>query len=85
MQEQPNEQTRQWDSMERETLYLLTDPGQSPTIWSVADLGRQIEYNDPDAVIRPLCNAGLMHRTSDNYVFATPAAFHMVQMVGQVV
>jgi hypothetical protein len=85
MQEQPNEQTRKWDSLERETIYLLTDPERYPPIWSIADVGREIEYHDPEAVIRPLCNAGLVHRTSDDFVFATPAAFRMVQMVGQVV
>jgi hypothetical protein len=85
MQEEPNEQTRKWDAMERETIYLLTDPERYPAIWSIADMGREIEYFDPEAVIRPLCNAGLIHRTSDNFVFATAAAFRMVQMVGQVV
>jgi hypothetical protein len=48
-------------------------------------VGREIEYFDPEAVIRPLCNAGLVHRTSDDFVFATAAAFRMVQMVGHVV
>jgi hypothetical protein len=85
MPEQTNEPMRQWDVMEREVVYLLTDPGQHPAIWSIADVGREIEYFDPAAVIRPLCNAGLVHRTSDGFVFATAAAFHMVQMVGQVV
>ena len=84
MQEQPNEQERKWDVMEREILYRLTDPEHYPTIWSIADMGREIEYSDPESVIRPLCNAGLVHRTSDNFVFATAAAFRMVQMVGQV-
>jgi hypothetical protein len=85
MQYQPNEQMRKWDVMEREALYLLTDPDRYPPIWSIADMGREIEYFDPEAVIRPLCNAGLIHRTSDGFVFATAAAFRMVQMVGQVV
>jgi hypothetical protein len=85
MPDQPNEQTRHWDAMERETLYLLTDPERYPPIWSIADVGREIEYHDPEAVIRPLCNAGLIHRTNDDFVFATAAAFRMVQMVGHVV
>jgi hypothetical protein len=85
MQDQPNEQRRDWDVMEREVVYILTDPGRYPPIWSAADVGREIEYYDPDAVIQPLINAGLVHKTSDGYVFATAAAFHMVQMVGHVV
>lgn len=85
MQDQPNEQMRKWDVMEREALYLLTDLDRYPPIWSIAEIGREIEYFDPAAVIRPLCNAGLVHRTSDGFVFATVAAFCMVQMVGQVI
>jgi hypothetical protein len=46
MQEQPNEQMRKWDAMEREALYLLTDPDCYLPIWSIADLGREIEYSD---------------------------------------
>lgn len=38
-----------------------------------ARLRREIEYRDPEAVVRPLRNAGLIHRTSDDFVFATPA------------
>jgi hypothetical protein len=71
--------------MEREAVYLLTDPEHHPPIWSLADLGRQIETSDPMAVIRPLRDAGLLHRTSEGFVFATPAAYKMVGLIGQVV
>ena len=76
---------RKWDTMEREALYLLTDLDRYQPIWSIGDVGRAIDYHDPEAVIRPLCNAGLVHRTSDDFVFATAAAFRLVQIVGQVV
>ncbi|MGD1057076.1 MAG: hypothetical protein ABR992_06630 [Solirubrobacteraceae bacterium] len=82
--ENPNE-LRDFDVMEREAVYLLTDPERHPPIWSLQDMGRELETSDPEAVVRPLINAGLVNRTSDDYVFATPAAFKMVQMVGQVV
>jgi hypothetical protein len=59
-------------------------PSRQPTIWALADVGRELETKDPDAVVRPLVNAGLLNRTGD-YVFATPAAFKMVAMVGHVV
>lgn len=68
-----------------ETVYLLTAPERHPTIWSVADLGRQLETHDSAAVVRPLVGAGLLIRTSEDYVFATPAAFKWVEMVGHVV
>ena len=83
MHVEPNEQERKYDGMERDVLYLLTDPNQHPPIWSVQDIGRQIETSDPMAVIRPLCGAGLVHHMGD-CVFATPAAYRMVGLVGQV-
>jgi hypothetical protein len=86
MQSEPtHEQPRDWDVMEREAVYLMTDPEHHPPIWSVADLGREMETRDPMAVVRPLRDAGLVNLTSENYVFATPAAYKMVGLVGQVV
>jgi hypothetical protein len=85
MHDEPNEQPRDWDVMEREAVYLLTDPDHHPPIYSVADLGRALETSDPEAVIRPLRDAGLIHRTSEGFVFATPAAFKMVGLVGHVI
>jgi hypothetical protein len=76
-----NSNERDWEALERETVYLLTDPTGHPPIWLVADIGRELEDTDPDAIV----NAGLLHRTSDDHVFATPAAFKMVQMVVHVV
>jgi hypothetical protein len=73
-----------FDAMERDVLYLLT--GDDLPIWSVEDLGRDLEApaGAVDAV-RGLHNAGLIHKTSDGFVFATRAAFRLVEMVGQVV
>jgi hypothetical protein len=82
---EPNEQERKWDGMEREVVYLLTDPEHYPSIWSVPDIGREIDYFDPESVVYPLCRAGLLHKTSDGFVFATPAAHRMVAMLGHVV
>jgi hypothetical protein len=75
---------QKYETMEREVVYLLTDPDEHPPIWSVADIGRQMETDDPMAVLRPLRNAGLIHRTTDGFVFATPAAHRMVGLVGRV-
>lgn len=85
LDDEPNDQERKWDSLERDALYLLADPEHYPPIWSVPDIGRELDYDDAEAVILPLRNAGLVHQTSDGYVFATAAAFKMVQIVGQVV
>lgn len=45
---------QRYETMEREIVYLLTDPDEHPPIWSVADIGRQMETDDPMAVLRPL-------------------------------
>jgi hypothetical protein len=74
---------RDFGDMERDVVYLLTDPCRYPTLWSIPDIGREIEYLDPEALIRPLCGAGLLYKTSDGFVFATPAAFQLVSLVGQ--
>jgi hypothetical protein len=39
--ENPNE--RDWEALERETVYLLTNPTRHPPIWLVADIGRELE------------------------------------------
>jgi hypothetical protein len=73
-----------FDAMERDVIYLLT--GDDLPIWSIEDIGRDVE--DPAGVadtIRRLYNAGLIHKTSEGFVFATRAAWRMVQMVGQVI
>ncbi len=73
-----------WDATERDVLYLLT--GDDLPIWSVEDIGRNIESpNNAVDAVRNLHCAGLIHQTSDGFVFATRAAFRLVEMVGQVV
>jgi hypothetical protein len=76
--------SERFDATERDVLYLMTD-GEQP-VWSVDDLGRALEQpaGAVDAV-RGLRAAGLIHQTTDGYVFATRAAVRMVQIVGQVI
>ncbi len=74
-----------WEGAELAALNLLTDPCHYPTLWSVADIGRDLEHRDPEAVVRPLVNAGLLYRMGDALVFATPAAFHLTALVGHIV
>jgi hypothetical protein len=73
------------NAIERDVLYLLTSEYDLP-IWSVWDLaratGRGKHVKD---TIRSLRINGLVNQTSDGHVFATRAAFRMVQIVGQVV
>ena len=74
-----------WEGMELAALNLLTDPCHQPTLWKLADIGCELEYDDPDAAVRPLINAGLLYRTGDGLLFATPAAFHVTSLVGHVI
>jgi len=85
MQDEPNAPTgRDWDGLERDALYALTDTSLPP-VMSLDDLGRHIEESDPESIIRPLVNAGLLHRLNKRFVVATPAAYRWVQIVGHVV
>jgi hypothetical protein len=76
---------RNFGDMERDAVYLLTDPCRQPTVWSIPDIGRELDYFDPDCVLEPLLRAGLIYKTSDGFVFASPAAFHLTALTGHVV
>ncbi len=72
------------NAIERDVLYLLTGDDSLP-IWSVWDLARAVERGKlVKDTIRSLRTNGLIRQTSDGYVFATRAAFRMVQIVGPV-
>jgi hypothetical protein len=71
------------NAIERDVLYLLT--GDDLPLWSVWDLGRATERGKLiKDTIRSLRTSGLVNQTSDGYVFATRAAFRMVQILGGV-
>jgi hypothetical protein len=71
------------NAIERDMLYLLT--GDDLPIWSIWDLARALERGKLiKDTIRSLRTNGLINQTSDGYVFATRAAFRMVQIIGRV-
>lgn len=74
-----------YDVLERDVVYLLTDPADCQPIWSIEDLGREIETDDPMALVHGLLRAGLIHRTSDGFVFATRAGVRMAQLADRAV
>jgi hypothetical protein len=83
--EDPNDhRLQQLDEIERDTLYMLTEPDGQP-LWSVTDLGREMGRPDIADYVRRLHGAGLIHKTVDGFVFATRPAFRLVQLVGPVV
>lgn len=72
---------------ERDALYTLV-PGDDQgwmSIWSVEDLGREMDCDDPMAALQPLINAGLVNRTSDGHVFASRAGVKAVALIGKVI
>jgi Mn-dependent DtxR family transcriptional regulator len=76
---------RAYNEMERDVLYLLTEPGDCQPLWSVEDIGREMETDDPMALIHGLIRAGLVNRTTDRFVFATRAGVRMAQLVDRAV
>jgi|ERR1700722_1344012 len=82
-QESPNDRLNR---VEQEILYLLTGMSGEQPIWSVEDLGREVEDNDDAEVsVKGLLRAGLINRTADGFVFATRAGVRVVQLTGHVV
>ena len=70
---------------EREILYALTNPCEVQPLWSLDDLGR--ELGDRIAVedaLHQLHSAGLIHRTTDGFIFATRPAVRLIQIVGRI-
>jgi hypothetical protein len=39
----PKTPMRDFGDMERDVVYLLTDPSRQPTVWLIADIGREID------------------------------------------
>lgn len=73
------------DALERDLLYLLTEPDDGQPLWSVEDIARELEIDDPMVPIRGLLGAGLIRQTTDGFVFATRAGVRVVQIIGHVV
>ena len=84
MQEKPIcEPDRGYDAIERDIVYLLTDPHEVQPVWSLADVGREVESEERAKIaIDGLRRAGLVNRMIDGHVVATRAAVRMVQLVG---
>lgn len=71
--------------VEREVLYALAGENGEQSLWTLDELGREVEdLEDAESAVRSLLRAGLVHRTADGYVFASRAALYVVQMVGHV-
>jgi hypothetical protein len=69
-------------TLELVVLHLMT--GDQQQIWSVVDVARELQ--DPEGVsdaVRGLRASGLIHETSDGFIFATRAAVRMVEITGR--
>lgn len=85
MQGQHTDEERDCEYLEKAVVYLLTDPEHHQPVWKIEDLGRELDYFDPRSLVNPLVQAGLLYRITDEFVVATPAAFKLVSLTGQVV
>jgi len=84
MQDQPSPDQRMTNA-ERDVLYLLTTTEDGQPIWSVQDIGREIESaDDAEIAVNGLLRAGLIHKTCDGFVFAARAGVRVVRMIGHV-
>ncbi len=71
------------DDRRRMVLYLLTGVGGAQPLWSVDDLGRELESSEAaDIAVNELLRAGLAYRTSDGFVFASRAGIVAVETTG---
>jgi hypothetical protein len=68
--------------IEREILYLLTEPEDNQPLWTLEDLGREMDEPEVINYIRALVRSGLVNLTSDGHVFASRAAVRHIQLVG---
>jgi hypothetical protein len=87
MQENPIQQPAdRLATAERDVLYALASEDGKQSIWTIEELGREVgNPEDARIAVRSLHSAGLVHQTSDGYVFASQAALYAVQMTGHVI
>lgn len=68
------------EQVEHRVLYLLIE--EQP-LWSIGDLGREVESEDDAHVaVQELLGAGLVERAGDGCVFATRPAVRLVELIG---
>jgi hypothetical protein len=70
------------DAVQRDILYALTEPGDNYPLWTIEDLAREMEDRAVIDKVNALHRAGLIHRTSDGYIFASRSAVRQIQLVG---
>ncbi|MBA3809401.1 MAG: hypothetical protein H0X28_13575 [Solirubrobacterales bacterium] len=63
----------------------MTQPEDGQPLWSVEDIGREMETDEPITFVRGLQRAGLVNVTADGFVFATRAGVRVTQLIGHVV
>ena len=73
------------DEVQRDILYALTEPEDNQPLWTIEELALEMEDRCVIDNVNALHRAGLIHRTSDGYIFASRAAVRHIQMVGRVI
>jgi hypothetical protein len=81
-QPSPTDLARASDQLERDVIYLLTDP-EGQRHWSVAEVGSEIEdMAGAQDALQSLSRAGLIHTDSDGFVFAARSALRFRELAG---
>jgi hypothetical protein len=73
------------NAVQRDILYLITEPEDNQPLWTIDDLAREMDDRAVIDKVNELHRAGLVHRTSEGYVFASRAAVRHIQLVGRVI
>jgi hypothetical protein len=72
-------------AVQRDVLLVLVAFDGNRALWSLDDLARATEGVEIAESVEVLRRAGLVYRTPDGLVFASPAAVHCVELLGHVV
>ena len=79
-----SDRERPVDDIQRDTLYALTEPNENRPLWTVEELARELDEPHIRDHLNELHRAGLVHWTSDGYVFASRSALKQIELVGRV-
>ena len=73
------------DFHEREVLYALVAEDGTQSIWTVDELGREVESADDARIaVKDLHRAGLVHLLGEDIVIAARPGVRVVEMLGHV-
>ena len=79
-----SDRERPVDDIQRDTLYAHTEPNEKRPQRTVDEHAREHHQPHIRDHLNELHRAGLVHWTSDGYVFASRSALKQIELVGRV-